>query len=250
MRREVLLIVVLIFLFSVSSSFAEGLEFKVKGGYAPITGYVQTPAGGEPGTSDIKRPTFSEVGVNNTTYFDVDLEYNKYKYRPYLGMRFLSIASTGIVEEDLTTRNQTAFAGEAFDFKTSFNIYRFGVKRDFAWISPKAEVALMDFKYEFKSPSVQAERSYAKAGYRLGAEKLFRFDQFEIVLEASASIPIPNTVDLYTVGIEAKYHLTSYLNMGVEVQYFYLNYKDGQELPNHLRLEMRPALSFFLQFVF
>jgi hypothetical protein len=56
--------------------------------------------------------------------------------------------------------------------------------------------------------------------------------------------------EIYTVGAGAKYWLTEYVGVGATVQYFYLDYEDDQELPNHLRLEMRPAVSFALVFGF
>jgi len=239
-------------LFSLVPSIASADEFgfSVRQGYAPISGYIQTPSGGEPGTSDIRRPTFDELDIDDTDYLDIDLFYRKGKYTPYIGSRFMTLDSSGVLEKDLTTRSQTFFTGESFDHKTSFNIYRFGAKYDLGYLSPKAEFAVMDFDYEFESSGVSVERSYAKSTVRLGAEKTFRFDALEVILEASGSIPLSNTPDIYTVAAGIKYWFAENFNVGLDVQYFYLDYEDNQDLANHLRLEMKPAVSFLLQYRF
>ncbi|GAJ21211.1 unnamed protein product, partial [marine sediment metagenome] len=56
--------------------------------------------------------------------------------------------------------------------------------------------------------------------------------------------------EIYTVTAGVKYWFAEYINVGFEAQYFYLDYEDDQDLPNHLRLEMQPAVNFSLQYRF
>jgi len=250
MKQFVILLVAGLFLLLPSVASADGFGIFVKKGYAPISGYIQTPAGGNPGTSDMKRPTFEELDVDHTDYMDIDLYYRSRKYTPYISLRLMDGDSSGILEKDLTTRGQTFSIGDSYDHETSFNIYRFGAKYDFAYLSPKVELAVMDFDYEFESTGIQAERSYTKSAVRFGAEKTFKIDALEIMLEASGSVPLSNTPEIYTVGAGVKYWFAEYVNVGLDVQYFYLDYEDDQDLPNHLRLEMQPAISLFIQYRF
>ena len=250
MRQYVDLLVTCLFFLAPSIVSADEFGFSFKHGYAPISGYLQTPAGGQPGTSDMKRPTFEELDVDAAVYMDIDLYYKSNKYTPYIGLRLMDIDSSGILEKDLTSRGQTFLKGGYFDHETSFNIYRFGTKYDLTYFSPKIEFALMDFDYQFESAGILVERSYMKSAVRLGAEKTIRIDALEIMLEASGSVPFSNTPEIYTVTTEVKYWFVEYFNVGVELQYFYLDYEDDQNLPNHLRLEMRPAISLFLQYSF
>jgi len=250
MRQFLILLVAGLFLLLPSVASADGFGISVKQGYAPISGYLQTPAGGGPGTSDMKRPTFKELDVDHTAYTDIDLYYRSRKYTPYIGLRLMDVDSSGILEQDLTTRGQTFLIGDSYDHETSFNIYRFGTKYDFAYLSPKVELALMDFDYEFESTGIQVKRSYTKTTVRLGAEKTFRIDALDIMFEASGSVPLSNTPEIFTVGAGVKYWFAEYVNVGLDVQYFYLDYEDDQDLPNHLRLEMQPAISFSLQYRF
>jgi hypothetical protein len=250
MKRGVILLASGLFLPPHSAALANGFGFAVTEGYAPISGYLQTPAGGNPGTSDRKRPTFKELGVDDATYTDVDLYYQRGPYVPYVAMRFLSADSSGILDENLTTQGQSFLKGEPYSQKTSFDIYRLGLKRDLTYFTPKIELAFMDFNYDFRTAGASAKRSYVKPAVRLGAEKSFNFDRLDVEIEASGSVPLSNTPDIYSVGVEVKYGIAEGLNVGVGVQYFYLDYEDNQDLPNHLRLEMKPALSLLLEYRF
>ena len=250
MRQYVILLIVGLRMLIPSVASADELGISVKRGYAPISGHIQTPTGGDPGTSDMKRPTFEELGVDHTAYTDIDLYYRSRKYTPYIGMRLMTVDSSGLLEKDLTTRGQTFLEGESYDHETTFNIYRFGVKYDLAYLSPKVELAVMDFDYEFESTGIRVKRSYAKSAVRVGAEKTFKIDALDIMFEASGSIPLSNTPEIYTVTAGVKYWFAEYVNVGLELQYFYLDYEDEQDLSNHLRLEMQPAISVFLQYRF
>lgn len=247
MKRHVILWATGPILFAHPLAMAEGFDVVVREGYAPVSGYLQTPAGGNPGTTDKKRPTLKELGVDDVTYSDIDFHYQIDPYTPYAGIRLLSTDSSGFLEEDLTTQGQNFTKGEYFNHETSFNIYRFGVKRDFTYLKAKIEMAFMEFDYEFETDGATAKRSYIKSTVRLGAEKSFKFDKFEIVVESSGSIPLSNTPDIYSVGAMAKYYFVTNINIGMGVQYYYLNYEDNQSVPNHLRLEMQPALGLSLQ---
>lgn len=250
MRRLVILLVAGFLLIIPSVARADGFGISVKQGYAPISGYLQTPAGGNPGTSDIKRPTFKELDIDDTSYTDIDLYYKRRNFTPYIGVRLIDVDSSGILEKDLTTRGQTFLKGQSYDHKTSFNIYRIGTKYDLAYFSPKVELAVMDFDYKLESTGIRVRRSYSKSTVRLGAEKIFSLDVLDIIFEASWSVPLTNTPEIYTAGAVVKYWFLENVNVGLDVQYFYLDYEDDQDLPNHLRLEMKPAISVFLQYRF
>jgi hypothetical protein len=250
MKRGVILLASGLLLPAQPVVLADEFGIAVTEGYAPISGYLQTPAGGNRGTSDEKRPTFRELGVDGATYTDIDLHYERGPYVPYVAMRFLTADSSGALEEDLTTQGQNFLKGEPYSQEASFDIYHLGLKRDLTYVTAKIELAFMDFDYEFKTPEASAERSYMKSAVRLGAEKTFKFDKLDVEVEASGSVPLPNTPDIYSVGAQVKYWIAEGLSVGVGVQYFYLDYEDSQDLPNHLRLEMQPALSVLLQYRF
>jgi hypothetical protein len=250
MRQFETLLFAGLFLLIPSVSWADGFGISVRQGYAPISGYLQTPAGGNPGTSDVRHPTFKELDIDDTSYTDIDLYYKSRNYTPYFNLRLIDVDSSGILGKDLTTQGQTFLKGESYDHETSFNIYRLGLKYDFAYFRPKIELAVTDFDYRLESAGVQAKRSYAKSAVRLGVEKDFNVDVLDIMLETSGSIPLSDTPELFTAGAVVKYWFTEHVNVGLDVQYFYLDYEDSQDLSNHLRLEMQPAVSVFLQYRF
>jgi hypothetical protein len=250
MKQYIILLAAGLSCLNTSIALADGLDITVEQGYAPISGYLQTPSGGKPGTSSIKRPTFGELDADDTNYTDFDFQYQKGKYIPYIGLRFMTVDSSGVLEKDLITRGQTLLKGESYDHETSFNIYRAGVKYDLEYLTPKVEWALMDFSYELETPTVSVKRAYTKSSVRIGVEKVFKFDKLDLEFETAGSIPLSNTPQIFTVGTKLRYWFTDSLNVGVGVQYFYLDYEDNQRLSNHLRLEMKPAVGISLQYRF
>src|SRR5216110_1491046 len=63
--------------YSVSAQEDDNLiEVTVKGSfnYGPIDGFMQTPAGGAPGTSSDRRPTFKELGIDDAIFYDTRLD--------------------------------------------------------------------------------------------------------------------------------------------------------------------------------
>ena len=250
MRQYVGLLVAGIFFLAPSIASADGFGFSFKHGYAPISGYIQAPVSGEPGTSDIRRPAFKELDVDHAAYTDIDLYYRSGKFTPYIGLRLMTMDSSGILEKDLITRGRIFSEGESYDHETSFNIYRFGAMYDLAYLSPKVELAVMDFDYDLDSSGITAECSYTKSAVRIGAEKLFKINTVDIIIEASGSVPLPDTPEIYTVGTIVKYWFADNANVGLDVEYFCLDYEDDQDLPNRLSLEMQPAVSVFLQYRF
>src|SRR5690348_6400664 len=57
--------------------------------YGPIRGNIQTPLGGEPGTTSSHRPTLKEIGIDDTSVWDVNGEFRWRNERFYLGAQFI-----------------------------------------------------------------------------------------------------------------------------------------------------------------
>ena len=252
--KKVLVLIVSVLAFMPSVLFAESNNFGISGmdvfwGYAPINGYVQTPAGGRLGTSDIKRPTFDELGIEKENLLNLELRWVNKKYLAYIGSTWINMSSSGVLEKDLMSRTQF-FEGERFNTDINFNWYRFGVGRNLGYFTPKVEVAILDFSYELSTPSTRIERSYAKPTLRVGVEKQIKFNNFGLDLESSISLPASNTPTIFTAGAVFKYWFTKRFNLGLVVNYLYIDYEDNQEFPNHLRLEMLPITGISLGYAF
>src|SRR5258706_11769400 len=64
-----------------------GLHWNARAMYifSPVTGYFQTPDGGQPGTTSIKRPTLKEMGIKHANLIDVELSAASGDHGFYLG---------------------------------------------------------------------------------------------------------------------------------------------------------------------
>lgn len=224
-------------------------DINVSWGYAPISGYVQTPAGGNRGTSDIKRPTFDELGIKGEYLLNLELRWMKGEYLIYAGSTWINMSSSEVLEKDLISRTKF-FTGESFNSDIEFNWHRLGIGWKFKYFTPKAELAILDFSYALSTPRAEIERSYIKPTLRVGAEKQIKLNNFGIDLESLISVPTSNTPVIFTAGAVFKYWFTKRFNFGLDVKYLYIDYEDNQELPNHLRLEMGPLAGISLGYVF
>jgi hypothetical protein len=71
-------------------------SFGVLLSYGPVDGSVQTPAGGEPGSSIPGRPTSDDLGIDRTTFYDVLAGLRWRRFRFYLGYQAIDLS--GVLE--------------------------------------------------------------------------------------------------------------------------------------------------------
>ncbi len=230
--------------------------------WGPVKGYLQTPAGGTPGTSDIKRPTLEELNIDDATFGDYWARVTRGRHRLEVGTQLIQLsesrnetgAGTGTLAEPLMSRTLFS-AGEAFRSEVSFDWYRAGyayglVDREQGWsLWPRVEFAMLDFIYELETDDTTIERSYSKFTPRLGGELSYRWGGgAEISLDLASSIPVSNTPTIMTAMLEGSIPLYSgdllkELRLFAGTGWLYIDYEDNQELPNHLRLETTPRLT-------
>src|SRR5438093_7783564 len=53
--------------------------------YGPVSGHLQTPSGGRPGTSSSDRPTLGEIGINSASIYDAEAMASFGDHGIYLG---------------------------------------------------------------------------------------------------------------------------------------------------------------------
>jgi len=70
---------VLLTVFFTHFAVADSLQFDFSGVVAAgdIDGHMQTPADGQPNRSDLARPTFAELGIDDLTSFTIEVGARK-----------------------------------------------------------------------------------------------------------------------------------------------------------------------------
>src|SRR4051794_13083353 len=108
----------LIFLTGCSSPWSrqtiEGFHSAAEGTfrYGPVSGFAQTPAGGNPGTSSRNRPTFSELDIHDSINAEASLEASWREHGIYGGGNFIRLDGKSELDESLVSRGTTFPAGD------------------------------------------------------------------------------------------------------------------------------------------
>src|SRR5882672_1866577 len=230
--------------------------------YGPVDGFLQTPAGGNPGSSSHHRPTLDELDIHDAVFYDVVGSIDWHRLRLFAGYEAISLDGDSVLAQSLVSRDVTFPAGTAVRSSTELNWLRVGAgwKFDFAdqhlELVPKAELALLDFSYQLSGGGQGVSRSYAKGCVRLGLESRYRFNRtVSLSLEAAASLPLSNTPQIAVLsgGFQFdplpatwRYRPTFFVGGGAQR----IEYEDNQELPNHFRIDMGPFVTAGLGFSF
>jgi len=219
-----------------------------------MSGYVQTPMGGKPGTSDIRRPTFSELNMRQVFYHGLDVAAKWQPNTIYLGARSVRLSGEGVLQGPLVSRIPFE-AGSPFTARVGFDWYRAGFVRDIpirgetpVAISPLIELALLDFSYALDTPDRSVSRDYAKGTLRLGIQGTLLRDEFiGLRARAAGSLPLSNTPRITSLDVRLSVPFIRKGNvraaLAMESGVVYIDYEDNQELPNHIRLELEPFVA-------
>lgn len=220
-----------------------------------IDGFLQTPDGGMPGRTDRHRPTFDELGIDSTNNFEFAVNLDKGPAHYYAAATIIGFEETLTLESPLLSQWIQFDTGDRVSADIKMNWYRFGYRRSFTIDSiPKlsyslgGDIAAFDFHYQLDSGNKQVDRSYMKAGYRIGMALDYAFNERSTLnLTLYNSLPFPNTVEITTIDLSSHYNLwrrdtTGSLIFGLS--YHRINYQDEQEVPNHIVGEMSPMFRF------
>jgi hypothetical protein len=223
--------------------------------YGPISGYLQTPSGGTPGTTSDKRPTFEELGMDNVGIIDAAVAAGKGAHDLYVGARIVRLQSDTTLDETLISQNQTYPAGSSVEADVKLDWYRAGYRHRFYYlydekayigVYPALELGLFDFHYQLQGQDgTSTDRKYLHGTMRLGVESEWRpAGRFSVSAGIHSSIPVPTFI--FSVHATGKYQLWAQDSRGgtvfLGVAYDLIDFEDSQEVPNHIRAEMGPMI--------
>ena len=157
-------------------------SFGVLLSYGPVDGSVQTPAGGEPGSSSSGRPTLDELGIDRTTFYDVlaGLRWRRLPF--YLGYQAIDLSGQAVLSQSLTTHNVTFPAGTSVSSDIQFNLLRvgagwpFNLARGRLELSPIGELGVLDFSYDISGGGEMTSRAYSKGYLGFGLAGRYRIN--------------------------------------------------------------------------
>lgn len=233
------------------------LEVSLRGGfqYGPVDGFLQTPQGGNPGSSSPRRPTLDELDIHDAAFYDLLASVQWRHLYLYAGYHPIELEGQAVLSESLVSRNVVFPAGTHVRSENDFNWLCVGAGWKFVFADrrlefiPKIEYALLDFSYKLSGGGQAVDREYIKACVRLGVESRYRFNRvISVSLDAAASVPISNwpqiaaftgTIEFALLPGSRRVRPTLFLGGGAQR----IAYEDTQELPNHFRVDFGPFVT-------
>lgn len=223
--------------------------------YGPVDGFFQTPAGGEPGSSSLGRPTLDELGIDRTTFYDVLAGLRWRRLRLYLGYQAIDLSGQAVLSQSLTSRNITFPAGTAVSSDIGLNLLRVAAGWKFALaggrleLAPIGELGVLDFTYDVSGGGETASRDYAKGYLGFGFAGRYHINnRVSAILNVQAPIPISTAPQIaaLTGGFEfdlppsgQRAHPLVFIGGGAQR----IEYEDNQELPNHFDVDLGPFVT-------
>ena len=233
-------------------------SFSLKGAWltGKSEGYTQVPAGGQPGTTTIGRPTMDELGYDRLSTFDIEMAANYGNHGLEFGVEPISYSGSTTLKADLVSQNNRFLQGEKVDGSLKLYLYRLSYLYHFKLgrrhqnsvvLSPGLGLVMMDFRYRLEGDSLLSDRTYRKTGIRAGGQVTWNLTRdFSVVAKGYVPIPLKNTAQHLSVGLEGVYQfyagrkMSSSVFMGLGYQKF--EYEDEQEIPNHTDVKLGPLL--------
>jgi hypothetical protein len=239
-------------------------QFDLRGfaSYGPANGFLQTPAGGNPGSSSHQRPTLDEIGIDDTWFYDVQAGIRWSHFGLHAGFQALSLDGNATLDSTLISQNVTFPAGTPVQSHAKLNWFEAGggwsfqLARDKLELTPKVGFAVLDFHYKLSGGGLTADRSYPKGTFRIGLTTRYRINEWlSVDLDAAAAPPVSTLPQIATVAShleidllprQRRFHPRFILGIGAQR----IEYEDSQPLPNHFRVDLAPFGTVGLGFSF
>lgn len=249
---------VLIVLSTCSTTLPAQDDFQVDAGGAflrgSIHGRLQTPVGGNPGTTSPDRPSLKEIGIDDVSAGDFWANLSRGHHGLYFGGRLTHLSGDRTLESTLVSQGITFPAGSPVESDVRFDWYRLGYRylfrHDFGGRTvefyPSIGGTLLDFHYTLSSPGIEnVDRSYAKVGGQVGAGMTWPFmDQFSLTAQVLAPIPVPHWPQILSAQAAVKYRFLQRNDLAISglvgIDYDWIAYKDSQRVPNDIKANIGP----------
>ena len=251
---------------------AAGRDYVVEFAAGPPnqSGYLQTPAGGMPGTASSKRPTLSEIDLGGGRYrwigagvdfgrkANVDPAAARSRLRLYARYTTTGDDATSMIAEAFTIRGGVVEAGDSVRSRASFDGLTLAMTAAFdlgsrVSVEVGPEIGWTAFDFTMTGERHRSDRSYHVTTFSLAGavEKEFG-NHWHIGARLAASPGIEGTGSRYLVETRVGRDLSKVLGVAVGASVEAFRYDDGhkQDLPNRIKVTRRvvPTLHARLRF--
>lgn len=239
---------------------ATGREYTVEygGGIPDPSGYLQTPAGGIPGTASVKRPTLGEIGLDGGHYrwLGAGVAFGRkaniptaVPFRLRFHARYTTIGddATSSIAEAFTIRGGVFAVGDSVRSRVSFDGLTLAVTAAFD-LAPRLsveigpEIGWTAFDFTMTGERHRADRAYHVTTFGLvgGISREFG-NGWRVGAKFAASPAIEGTGSRYMAETRVGRVLSKNLCVALGASLEGFRYDDGhkQDLPNRLDVTRR-----------
>ena len=216
-------------------------------------GFLQTPAGGEPGTATAKRPTVDELAVGDGTYRWVAGTVGLGRYA--LDVRYTTISDSGRATLDTALVSQGNAFDAGSDVRTTLGLdgLSLAFTRSFAFgedtrLRVGPWIGWTAFDLDVDEARAEVDRSYRV--YALGAKAALDKalgGRWRVGAEAIVAPAFEGAAARYSVEPSLSYGLNDHMEVRLATRLAAFRYDDAhkQVWPNRLRIDRRvmPAIS-------
>lgn len=228
--------------------------------YGKLSGFAQTPRGGDYGTTSFHRPSFDEMDTSTNGFysFGAGLKYNDY----FTLFEYCHLHSQGEnnLSQNLITHGQTIPQGRHFMMNIEYDWYRLSWGKDFSvnfdnrWVvTPSLRANLLKYHYHFDAMPNQSSRTFNLANIDLGLKLEYFLTTFiSSYLQANYALPLSHLqIRSANIGVSYRFisqHLT--LTPKIALGFLQLDYQDEQNVPNYIRYKLAPQGLIGLEILF
>lgn len=228
--------------------------------YGPAKGFVQVPAGGQPGSTSHNRPRLGEVGIDSASVGTFTLSGMWGDNEAFAGGEIIRLSGTATLPQDLVTHGTHFAAATRVTSDVSLDWYRIGYRRHFAFdagenalaqfsLAPYADLVLWNFNDRVRGGGASTNRGYLKPTIQGGLQAAWRplGGSFSLDLDLCASPPGVSSLpfvaaEQVTAAWRFPVSPTTSLVARAGVRFEQMNYFDDQRVPNHTRVDLGPLL--------
>jgi hypothetical protein len=227
--------------------------------YGPVHGFVQTPAGGNPGSTSRNRPRLGEIGIHDASVFDGEASVEWGPHEVFGGAQIVRLSGRDTLRSSLVSHGVSFPAGANVQSDVQLDSYRIGYRYGLVLtrsandtpevtLTPSAAVGLWQFDYRLRSGPLDAARSYGKPTVLGGLRAEWRpgGGRFGVEGEMSGSPPVPGMPQLYSEQVLARYRFLErgrlIMDAGLGVAFEQMYFKDNQRVSNHISADFGPQL--------
>jgi hypothetical protein len=236
--------------------------------YGPVSGHLQTPSGGQIGTTSRDRPTFGEIGINTASIFDAELMPALRDHGLYLGGQWVRLSGERRLEGSFVSQGDTFLLGSRVTSDVQMDWYRVGYRYriqrgDEAGIElPAIEInsrvgaAILDYRYELHGAGgAEVDQSILRVAPQMGVEMEWHANRFlSVAGELTSTLPFQNMPWIVTAQLEGKFKLLQRRGLGlsgfVGAAYEKISLHTHQDQSNDINADFGPMLMLGLEMRF